>query len=105
MNHKGTLHIVWTNRSSRDSEPSYAAGFLDYLSSGGPLKMRDFRGSEALLQFLREEVHVRQHTLDSVLPGLREAGSVSIFNVVLDDAELLKLRLADGTHSQAIGTL
>ena len=105
MKHEGTLHIVWMNRASRDPEPSYHAGFADYLSSGGAMKMRDFRGNEALLRFLRDEVHVHQHTLDSVLPGLREAGSVSIFNVVLDDEELLKLGLADGVQPRAIGTL
>ena len=105
MKHEGTLHIIWRKGSSRDPEPSYDAGFADYLSSGGWMKMRAFRGDEALLRFLRDEVHVHQHTLDSVLPGLREAGSVSIFNVVLDDEELLKLGLADGTRSRAIGTV
>jgi len=86
-------------------EPQYAAGFLDYLSSTDSVKMVDFRGDPALLQFLREGVQVRQQTLDSVLPGLREAGAVSIFNVILDENELRKLGLADGSLSRAQGTL
>lgn len=105
MKHEGTLHIVWMNRASGESEAQYAAGFADYLSSGGPMKMRNLRGDPDLIRFLRDEVHVHQHTLDSVLPGLRDAGSVSIFNVILDDGELLRLGLADAVQPRAIGTL
>ena len=103
MKHEGTLHIRWMNRTSRESEPVYKASFLDYLSSVDSVKVLDFRGDPALLRFLRDEVRVRQNTLDSVLPGLREAGSVSIFNVILDDSELRKVGLADGSHSREKG--
>jgi hypothetical protein len=91
MQREGTIYLVWLNRNQPN--PVYSAGFADYGSSQGAMKMRTLVGWEALVKFLIQEVKLRPAILASISNGLHDEGNASVFNVVLTDEQLAELGL------------
>jgi hypothetical protein len=100
VNREGTLHVVQVSKStSLPTLDRYQVGFADYKSPGGAMKTREIVGEMALRNFFTS-IGVKPMVVESVLRGLRTDGSASVLNVVLPEAALISLGLADRKYQQ-----
>jgi hypothetical protein len=100
VNREGTLHVVQVSKATPlPTLDRYQVGFADYKSPGGAMKVKEIVGEMALRNFFTS-IGVKPMIVESVLRGLQTDRSASVLNVVLPEAMLISLGLADRKGQQ-----
>jgi hypothetical protein len=74
--------------------PIYSVFYAPIEGPGGIVPDRKFQEIDHLHDFLKNDLHVSEGTVESALRNLRERGSATVPNVELKDKDLKRLKLA-----------
>ena len=67
--------------------------YKPYDRTGGALRARRLLGRDALVHFLRSDVHLNEEVLESALTTVDSEQSVSVPNVIFTEDEIARLGL------------
>ena len=90
---EGSLRVFCYKSVSPTAPQEYDVTYAPYDRTGGALRARRLLGRDALVHFLKSDVHLNEEVLQSALATVDAEQSASVPNVIFTEDEIARLGL------------